>query len=812
MSYQQQPTSIITRKARVWPEIPADTITLPSPPTLPNPPQASILISIFFSLAGMAVYGYVFTHLNTGASSVFIIPFIAISGLMAASTLITFLGQLISTRWRSKYILRRYHEQLQDAEKQLKLLHWRERQAYMELDPPLARFEYTSEVYKHLDVKPLLQYPYNEQNMSLWARRAEDPDFMSVRIGIERRPASYTIRDSQRDGRIALPTRLDSYHDYAKSLFEAYAHVYVPLRVDLRNQSPLSIVGPTHKVILGRELMHSIVSHVAYHHSPEDVRIIILAPHSQEVAWQWISIIPHTLRYDARQSSTSVEEMPQEHTCAIGTAAVMDQLPAISRELGRREMLLGDNRQLQKSPLLPHILIVVDTFDAPGDLDQPTQALPAMVIPPSHPTQYRRPRLSVSPLKRPEMALALSRGRQLGVSVLCLCTNQSQMPQTSQLLIDLDEERPPKVLLPDNEEEEATSTRRSNKKRKQEKPDETRLISGIQARVRNLNEKPQPARHCLQLDSAGLEDLRSFALRLQSLRALTTKQLEMRTQVDLRTLFDPPLDLNAYDPFTLWNDPLFRTPRPLLRIPIGLKIGDEVQYLDLLKDGPHGLLIGQTGSGKSELLQSIILSLAFVHRPTEVNFLLIDYKAGLALEPFCHLPHTIGFLSNVSSPALIQRFITMLRVEAARRQILLKEGKTAPSLVIIIDEFAEMAKRTESVLDEFFTITRVGRELGMHLLLAAQRPEGIIGSRVRDYVQYRLCLRCASPEDSREVLRRTDAADLPASIPGRGYLLHGDNQLDLFQSARVTMPIIQDQMANGQAQLNSLLSLPFKGK
>lgn len=112
-----------------------------------------------------------------------------------------------------------------------------------------------------------------------------------------------------------------------------------------------------------------------------------------------------------------------------------------------------------------------------------------------------------------------------------------------------------------------------------------------------------------------------------------------------------------------------------------------------------------------------------------------------------------------------------------------------PRLIIIIDEFAEMAKRTETVLDELFTITRVGREIGMHLLLSAQRPEGIIGTKVRDYVQYRLCLRCSSNDDSREVLGRNDAANLPVSIPGRGYLLHGDNQLDLFQAARSTVPV-----------------------
>lgn len=308
---------------------------------------------------------------------------------------------------------------------------------------------------------------------------------------------------------------------------------------------------------------------------------------------------------------------------------------------------------------------------------------------------------------------------------------------------------------------------------------------------------------CVHLDRAPHDALSYFAQRMQSLRALSPKRLEIRTQVDLRMLFEPPLDLSDYDPHERWDDPGLRelTPAqekiPLMQIPIGLKIGDEIQYLDLLRDGPHGLLIGQTGSGKSELLQTIIMAFAILYRPTEVNFLLIDYKAGLALEPFRRLPHTIGFLSNVSSPAQIQRFITMLRAEATRREIRMKEGKATPRLLILIDEFAEMAKRTEAVLDELFTITRVGREIGMHLLLAAQRPEGIIGGKVRDYVQYRLCLRCASPEDSREVLRRVDAAYLPASIPGRGYLLHGDNQLDLFQAARVTMPMPHSLLQEG---------------
>ncbi|HET8912656.1 MAG TPA: FtsK/SpoIIIE domain-containing protein, partial [Ktedonobacteraceae bacterium] len=374
----------------------------------------------------------------------------------------------------------------------------------------------------------------------------------------------------------------------------------------------------------------------------------------------------------------------------------------------------------------------------------------------------------------------------LGVSVLCVCENVAEVPTTSETLIDLEMKTPPEELA-------------------------TVQTDLPQASIRTLQPDPPPVTSCDQLDVAPLEALQYLAQRMQPLWVASTKRLEIRVQADLRRLFEPPLDLYTYDPPARWSDPFFRMhvahkgEMPNMRIPIGLKIADEVQYLDFLKDGPHGLMIGQTGSGKSELLQTVITSLAVAYLPTEVNFLLIDYKAGLALEPFRRLPHTVGFLSNVSSPALIQRFITMLKAEATRREMEMKKGVRLPRLIIIIDEFAEMAKRTEAVLDELFTITRVGREIGMHLLLAAQRPEGIIATKVRDYVQYRLCLRCASPEDSREVLRRPDAANLPASIPGRGYLLHGDNQLDLFQAARVALTITLNQTVKIRQPSLSLL-------
>lgn len=773
---EQQSPIIITRKARIWPEIPKDTITLPSPPAMPTPPQATMLTTVAFSLVSMAVYALVFTRNGAGGSTTFILPFIAISGVMALSSVARYITQVISVRRRSKILVSSYKKKLEEAEKQLQFLRWQEQQASVELDPPFIMTTSPAEYYEHLDVTALIQRSLNERDLHLWSRRPDDPDFLSVRLGIGNRQASFSVKGSQNSTQITMPSKLDSYNEYARTLLEKYDSLAAPLTVKLDGFSPVSIVGSQQKTFQARELARAMLCQLVYHHSPEDVRVIVMAPQSQEMAWQWTTVLPHTRVYDPRQSGEEADEVPSDHAVATSAEAIINLLSWISRELGRRELIVGDTHQPSKMGILPHLVIVIDHFEPQSDLDQPTQLLPAILPGQVHTPVQHRLRLSVSPLKRPEMTVALGRGTSLGVSVLCICANKVDVPTNSGIMVDLDVTSPPKVFA-------SYST--------------TELLP--QAHLRVLRPDPPPILDCMALDTAPVDALRFFASRMKYLRAVNLKRLELRTQVDLRTLFEPPLDLVTYDPLVTWYNPAFRASNPagdevpLMRIPVGLKIGDEVQYLDFLKDGPHGLLIGQTGSGKSELLQTIIMALAITYRPTEVNFLLIDYKAGLALEPFRTLPHTIGFLSNVSSPALIQRFITMLRAEATRRELRMKEGKATPRLVIIIDEFAEMAKRTEAVLDELFTITRVGREIGMHLLLSAQRPDGIISSKVRDYVQYRLCLRCVSPEDSREVLRRIDAANLPASIPGRGYLLHGDNQLDLFQAARVTMPAPRTQ-------------------
>ncbi|HVB23292.1 MAG TPA: FtsK/SpoIIIE domain-containing protein [Ktedonobacteraceae bacterium] len=807
---QQQAPIIISRKARFWPEIPHHPVAMPMQPSEPTKPAITTIITLLLSVAGIGVSGFIFSKISNG-SNLFIFAFLAMGVFAAIGSLLTFVTQARTVRKQRKYLLAAYKAELRKTERQLQFLQHKERQARIELDPPFVPPTTPTTCYDDLSVQALFMRDYSDQDMTLWSRRPDDPDFLNVRIGMGNQPASYEVTGEQDKARIMLPNFFDTCNAYAAALMQKYRSLVAPITVKLNEHGPLAITGSARNLTQARELARAIACRLVYHHSPEDVRLVVLAPASQAAAWQWATVVPHSQLYEPGQSSFDASSY---HAVALGPEDIVEQLPWISRELGRRELLLGDSRFASASSILPHLVIIIDHFEASTDLDPPPLTMPVMNFGQTSASLQNRSRLTVSPLKRAEMTLALSRGKPLGVSVVCVCASKTDVPVSSGIIIDLDVEAYPDtfssiaVELPnlDVTKREAKQQKKAERRKKKQglQPIVAPTLMKPQACVRMLQPDPPSLHACDLLDNAPIEALNHLAARMQYLQPAIAKHVELRTLVDLRSLFEPVLDIGSYNPSLLWSDATWRTvvtagkqraiTRPLLRIPIGQKIGDEIQYLDLLKDGPHGLLIGQTGSGKSELLQTIIMSLSLIYRPNEITFLLIDYKAGLALEPFRHLPHTIGFLSNVSSPALIARFITMLRAEAIRREKRhkeWKEGKAAPPphLIIIIDEFAEMAKRTETVLDELFTITRVGREIGMHLLLSAQRPEGIIGTKVRDYVQYRLCLRCASPDDSREVLGRVDAANLPVSIPGRGYLLHGDNQLDLFQAARSTVPV-----------------------
>ncbi|MDX6744530.1 FtsK/SpoIIIE domain-containing protein [Actinocorallia sp. A-T 12471] len=235
---------------------------------------------------------------------------------------------------------------------------------------------------------------------------------------------------------------------------------------------------------------------------------------------------------------------------------------------------------------------------------------------------------------------------------------------------------------------------------------------------------------------------------------------------------------------------------PGTRVPIGVTGGGTFE-IDLAADGPHGLIAGTTGAGKSELLQTIIAGLAFRNRPDEMNFVLIDYKGGAAFKDCAALPHTVGMVTDLDGH-LTERALDSLAAELRRREHVLARagakdiedfhaagGLGLARLVLVIDEFAAMAAELPGFVDGLVDIGRRGRSLGVHLILATQRPAGVVTADIRANTNLRIALRVTDPEDSADVIELPDAARIPKSAPGRCFVRTGAASPWAVQSARI---------------------------
>ncbi len=240
-----------------------------------------------------------------------------------------------------------------------------------------------------------------------------------------------------------------------------------------------------------------------------------------------------------------------------------------------------------------------------------------------------------------------------------------------------------------------------------------------------------------------------------------------------------------------------------MSVPIGAKAGGELFQLDMHETGhgPHGLVAGTTGSGKSELLQSIIISQAMNYHPHDIVFVLIDYKGGGMADVFKGMPHLVGTITNLGGNQTTRALLS-IKSELQRRQRVFsefgvnnidkyqklyysKKGQldmpAIPHLIMIADEFAELKQDQPDFMKELVSAARVGRSLGVHLILATQKPAGVVDDQIWSNSKFKLCLKVQDEADSKDVIKRPDAAMIKE--PGRAYIQVGNDEIfELFQS------------------------------
>ncbi|MCP8998655.1 FtsK/SpoIIIE domain-containing protein [Pseudarthrobacter sp. RMG13] len=239
---------------------------------------------------------------------------------------------------------------------------------------------------------------------------------------------------------------------------------------------------------------------------------------------------------------------------------------------------------------------------------------------------------------------------------------------------------------------------------------------------------------------------------------------------------------------------------PGLVVPIGRGL-EGVRTIDLQNDGPHLLVAGTTGSGKSELLRSITVALALSYAPDRINFLFVDFKGGSGLGPLTGLPHCVGMLTDLSSHEL-ERALQSLRAEIRFREERLaavqapdltsfrtsSAGRASPlpHLVIVIDEFRMLVEDAPESLRELMRIAAIGRSLGIHLIMATQRPQGALTADIRANVTTSIALRVQSEMESVDIINSKAAAGISVDTPGRAYLARGTEAPVEFQAGSLT--------------------------
>ncbi|MEV7252164.1 type VII secretion protein EccCa [Streptomyces cyaneofuscatus] len=579
-----------------------------------------------------------------------------------------------------------------------------------------------------LNPPPYALYDIVRDPARLWERRRVDDDFLRVRVGTGEMPVR-DLQIAEPGSSVLTPPDLFMLNE-ASALVKRFRNgTELPLTVPLDRIGNVSVIGPREDCL---RVARALLVQTAALHAPDNVAIALAAPGDRMADWEWAKWLPHLLdteQFDgpvaARRIAPSAPQLARQLGPELRRRA--SYAAEVRRGLAGRDALSMNSR-----------LLVVTDGHGEDAVDLP----------------------------RPDDAVGLS---EMGVTVLHLLEQRVQEPGQVSVRITVD---------------------------------------GTDVAIEDLR-APEPLEAHGTVDEAGIPFAEGLARMLAPLRlsAESLADAPLSGPVEFAAMLGID-DVARLDLDRLWAP---RGERAFLRVPIGISDSHEPVLLDLKESselgmGPHGLCVGATGSGKSELLRTLVLALVATHPPEDLALVLVDYKGGATFAPFAELPHVAGVITNLENQAgLVERVHSSLAGEVKRRQQALKDaGNVAdvgdyaalraekrpdldplPHLFVVIDEFGELLTAKPDFIDLFLSIGRIGRSIGVHLLLSSQRIEGGKLKGLDTYLSYRLGLRTFSADESRTVLDTTDAFHLPP-LPGFGYLKVDTSHYARFKAGYVS--------------------------